>query len=65
MSGPYTQKKHVWGEPIAGQGRDKICTRCGGRRHVIGADSECGGVGVPDAIAPTSAEYEPYAEEGN
>lgn len=52
---------HDWGPPPPGQGgrAEKICRKCGSRRSVVGADSQCLGK-ASVAVAENVSDYDPF-----
>lgn len=54
-------RPHKFDRPPPGQASrfDAICVVCGGRRSVIGPDSECRGKEAV-AVAETRHDYDPY-----
>lgn len=57
MTGIYTERQHVWGEALPGQGKQRVCKACGCRESV--APTSCvGDTPVPEHR--TVHEYDPH-----
>ena len=49
---------HVWGKPVAGQGRSEICTQCGERKTAVTENISCDGPRVA-TTGKTKHSYDP------
>lgn len=55
------ESKHCFGTPMPGQGRSRVCIRCGGREVVV-ADNPCPGSPEPIDGAYHVSDYDPLED---
>jgi hypothetical protein len=58
-----TAARHVWNAPPPGQGgrTQRVCSKCGQRMTVVGADSECRGLQPLHETRQTLHHYDPFS----
>lgn len=58
MTTAYTELQHRWGEPLPGQGKQRICKGCGAREST--APKSCSGERGDVLHLNTVSDYEPF-----